>query len=57
MQEIVQRILNGEAITGRLGLGVDDDGLHVIFQEDDSETVYEEVIPQMMLAMLAQMAG
>ena len=40
-----------------LGLGLDesDGSLHLLFQEEDSDTVYEEVMPSMMVQMAVNM--
>lgn len=57
MEEILRRVLAGEPIKGMLGLGLDesDGSLHLLFQEEDSDTVYEEVMPSMMVQMAVNM--
>lgn len=59
MDKIIQKVLAGEPVKGMLGLGIDDEtgNLHVLFQEENSDEVFEEEIPSFMLAMLTQMAG
>lgn len=58
MDKLMQRVLSGEPVKGMLGMGTDDEGaLHVIFQEEGSDEVMEEVIPAYMLAMVTQFMG
>lgn len=58
MEKVIQKVLNGEAVQGKLGLGLDEDSnLHIIFQEEGSDEVMEEVVPAYMLAMASQLMG